>query len=390
MKRLNLILIVAFGISILVGCSKPIVIGYIDNMTGFSGRKGKEFMMAAQIAIEEKNKLGGIKGHKFVLKAVDTEGNLNKALSAMDNFIAQKVFAVIGGPELAEKAQNAKIPLMIVNSRDKVNLPSRDYIFRNVLSYEHEAKVFAKYVYNVMNIKKLAILAVTNSYGLQIVENFKNSYIEEGGVIAIEKYIHHIEDPYSDESDFKEELNAIKGKADVIFIPNPAIENQRILISADELNMKVKFISTSSYADPDVFTEARNLANGVYFSNIPEDLTESTPAREKYEKAFEAKFKLTPSFESINSYDAVRLLIAAIEKTYEEASPEEKASLKLNPEKLKENILNTKDFEGTMLKLSVLPNGEVNKEVGIFKSEFMGFVQQAVYILQDGKLVQVK
>ncbi len=378
------------GILVFFSCAKPVVIGFVDNMSGYTGKKGKNFMMAAQIAIDEANKNGVIKGHKFVLKAIDTKGDEKTALDAMDKLIQQKAVAVIGGINLAEKAQNSKTILMIVNSREKVNVSPADYIFRNVLSYQQEAKLFAKYVYDVMNIKKLAIIVVTNNYGMEILENFKQSFTEAGGVVAVEKYIHHIEDPYTDDSNFEEELKAIKGKADVILIPNGSIENQRILITADELGIKAKFISTSSFYDPDVFSEARNLANEVYFSNVPEDQAEMTPLREKFEKAYEAKFKLSPTFESFNAYDATKLIIAAIQKTYEEATPEEKSALKLDPEKVKQNLLNIKDFDGIMAKLDVLENGEVNKEVGIFKSELMGFVQQAVYMLKDGKLVQIR
>ncbi len=389
MKRL--IFVFFAGMLVLFSCAKPVVIGFVDNMSGYTGKKGNNFRMAAQIAIDEKNKAGGIKGHKLSLRAIDTKGDTKAALEAMDKLIQQKAIAVIGGPELAEKAQSSKTILMIVNSRNKVSISPADLIFRNVLSYEHETKVFAKYVFNVMGIKKIAILAVTNNYGIQVVDSFKKTFVEEGGVVAVEKYIHHIEDPYTDESDFKDELKEIKGKADTIFIPNGPVENQRILISADELGMKVKFISSSSYHDPDVFTpEVGELANGVTFSSVPEELTDIPPARESFEKAFEAKFKLTPIYEAINSYDAVKLLIAAIEKTYDEATAEEKSSFKLDPEKVKQNLLSIKDFDGIMTKLSVLENGEVNREVGIYKSEFLGFVQQAVYLLQDGKLVQVR
>ncbi len=388
MKRL--LVLASLSLVLFFSCAKPIVIGFVDNTTGYTGKRGKNFLMAAQIAIEEVNKSNLIKGHKFVLKAYDTKGDEKAALEAMDKLIQQKAVAVLGGINLAEKAQNSKTILMILNSREKVDVSPSDYIFRNILSYNEEATVFAKYVYNVMNIKKIAIIVVTNKYGTQITESFKKAFTEEGGVIAVEKYIHHIEDPYTDDSDFSEELKAIKGKADVILIPNGSIENQRILITADELGIKAKFISTSSFFDPDVFSEARNLANDVYFSNIPEDNAEMTPLREKFEKAFESKFKLSPSYESFNAYDAVKIITAAIQKTYEEASAEEKSSFKLDPEKIKNNLLSIKDFDGIMGKLEVLPHGEVNKEVGIFKSELMGFVQQAVYMIKDGKLVQIR
>lgn len=369
---------------LLTGCAKPIVIGFVDTMSGYEGKKAKEFMQAAQIAIDEKNKQGGIGGKKLVLKAIDIEGNQNKALQAMDNLIKQNAVAVIGLPILAEKAQNAKIPLLIVNSRDKVPTPTTDYIFRNVLSYEREAEIFGKYVYNVMGVKKIAIISVTNSYATQVLEKFKKSFTEEGGVIAAEQYIREITDPYSDEYYFEDELKAIKGKADVIFIPNPPVENQRILITADELGMKVRFISTSIFGDREVFNEARTLANGVYFSSIPENLEEVTPARANYEKAYKEKYGDIPSYESINSYDGTKLLIYAIEGAYE------KDSDKVNTEKMKDILLNIKDFEGTMFKLSMLPNGEVNREVGIFKSEHMGFVQQEVYMFRDGKLEHIR
>lgn len=366
----------------LVGCSKPISIGFVGPITGYAGKKGKQMMQAIKIAIEEKNAQGGIKGHSIKLEMVDNMENVEKTMAAFDKL--SKTYGIIGPMELAEKAQAAKILLISPASKQNPSTPTRDYIFRNILGYEQQATVFAKYAYSVLNVKKVAILALTNSYSASLAADFKKSFEAEGGKVLV------METAVDGTEDFKDALNKVKSaKADGVYLPNNAKELGNMIVQIREMGISGKLLSSDIFSNPEVFEIARDGANGIYFANSPEDTGDVTPAREAFEKKYEKQWKSKADINAVTAYDSAKLLIAAIEKAYVDGTAQEKSSLNLNKEKIKDAMLAT-SIDGLVGQLTFLPNGDVINDVGIFDSEYLGYVQLGVYRLQDGKLSQVK
>ncbi len=399
MKKI-VIFVLCLMLLFFVNCGKSqnvIKIGFIGPLTGDYANYGIMMSNAAKIAIEEKNSNGGIDGKKIVLIAEDSEGKVEKANSAMEKLVSvDKVFALIGGVfsgeslAIAPRAEAEKILMCSPSATHKALTSKGNFIFRNVLSDELQAIIFAKYAKKVMGLKKVAILYIKNDYSQGLAEDFKENFEKEGGeVVAMETGI-------AGDKDFKTQLTKIKDlKPEALYIPNYVAEMAQILEQKNQLGLNVKVLSADGFSNPEIFDLAKDNALDVIFSNSAED-TSSNISKQNFINKYKNKYKIEPDNFSLNSYDIAWLIINAIETAYNEASQEDKEKLNLNRDRIREIFHSTKDYQGVSGTINFLPNGDASKNVGIYVSEKdeqgkYNYKQIAVYNLNSqGELEKIK
>ncbi len=178
MKKLSLLIVICF----LFACGKQeaIKIGFMGPLTGDAANYGKLMSQAVKIAVEEQNAKGGIGGVKVQLILEDDEGRVEKANPAIEKLASvDKVLGIVGpvfsscALAIAPKCQAEKIVMITPSSTHKALTSMGNFIFRNVLSDELQAKVFAKYVYKYLNLRKVAVLHLKNDYSQGLAEDFR-------------------------------------------------------------------------------------------------------------------------------------------------------------------------------------------------------------------------
>ena len=137
---------------LLFGCGgkQTIKIGFVGPLTGDAANYGKLMSQAVRIAIEEKNAAGGIGGYPVQLVAEDDEGKPEKANAAIEKLSGvDKVWGIVGpvfsscALAIAPKCQADKIVMISPSSTHKALTSVGNFIFRDVLSDELQAIVFA-------------------------------------------------------------------------------------------------------------------------------------------------------------------------------------------------------------------------------------------------------
>ena len=96
--------------------SEPIKIGYLPALTGPSSSTGVGINRGVQLAVDEINKAGGIKGRKIELISRDTQSDPTKAVNAVAELTQRAKVSMIFGPVNSGEAL-AATPLI---ARDKV------------------------------------------------------------------------------------------------------------------------------------------------------------------------------------------------------------------------------------------------------------------------------
>src|SRR5438874_6774474 len=148
MRRLLLSLL---AVSALVACKKqdqgggaparnangPIVIGEVGSMTGTEATFGLSSANGIQLAIDEFNAKGGVKGRQLQVKVLDDQGRPEEAATAATRLISSEhVVALLGEVAstrsmfMAPKAQQAKVPMVTPSSTNPAVTEKGDYIFR--------------------------------------------------------------------------------------------------------------------------------------------------------------------------------------------------------------------------------------------------------------------
>lgn len=370
-------------------------IGFIGPLTGDYANYGIMMSDAVRIAVEEKNASGGIDGKKVVLIAEDSEGRIEKANSAIEKLSSiDRILGLVGGVfsseslAIAPRANAEKIVMCSPSATHKAVTSRGEFVFRNVLSDELQAIVFAKYARNVLKLDRVAVLYIVNDYSQGLAEDFKKEFESLGGRIVA------FETGSPQDRDFKTQLTRIRNSnAEALYIPNYVAEMAQMLDQKAQLGINMRVLSADGFSNPEIFELSGDNALNVLFSNSTEDTSQST-AKADFIKKYTEKYKIAPDAFSLNAYDIAVLLINAIETVYMESSDSDKKTLKLDRNRIREVFHSTADYNGVSGNITFLPNGDASKNVGIFLSEKKNgeyvFTQTGAYKIVDGELIEIK
>lgn len=379
MKKRSLILSGLLGISLfLTGCASnqssgstsskdSIKIGWVGPLTGPTSTDGTLSRNAAQLAIEQFNKDGGVDGEKVELVAEDDQGKPEEALKSVQKLInSDKVTGIVGGgysgpmKTVTPKVQAAKVPMVVAYAVHPDITKGGDYVNRVIYTADVQGKAMADYAVNDLKKKNIAVLYVDIDYGISIYSAFKDEAKKLGANIVIEK-------PFKmGDKDFSSVLTAVKGaKPDALYVVGYYNEAAGIVTQSKELGINAQFLGVDGFDSPKFLELGKENTQGATFTTSFY-ATDAREAVQNFVKAWHDKYKDSePDMLSSQSFDATEVILEAMKKAGKDRG------------KLAKAINETKDFEGTSGKISFNAQHEVVKPV-IFMT------------VKDGKFQYVK
>ncbi|MFT3847925.1 MAG: ABC transporter substrate-binding protein [Propionivibrio sp.] len=368
---LTLAAALAASVSI-VGCSGSstssdvIKIGVFEPLTGANGAGGADEYDGIKLA----NKLfPEVLGKKVQLVVVNNKSDKVEAANAA-TVLAQKekVNAVIGswgsslsmagGPIFAE----AKIPAVAVSATNPAVTKGNDFYFRVCFLDPFQGTVGASYAFNELKAKKVAIIReVSNDYSVGLAKFFVNEFVKLTGD---EKAIVATADYNTGDQDFSAQLTNIKQfEPDAIFAPGNYTESALIIKQARDLGITAKFIGGDTW-DINAFLEVGGPAvEGAVVSTFFANDVPINKTSEAFLKSFRDEYKKEPPAVAALGYDAYLVVLDAI-----------KRANSAEPQKIRDALTQTKDFEGSAGGITI--NAERNADkAAVFKT------------VKDGKFV---
>ena len=352
-----------------------IVIGHFASMTGPQATFGISTDRAIQLAIEEKNAAGGIKGRKIVLKTIDDRGVQSEAQTAVTRLINQENAVAILG-EVASSlslaggpvAQKAKIPMISPSSTNPDVTDVGDYIFRVCFLDDFQGWVAAKFAKENLKATKAAILYDQGqAYSSGLADYFEKAFKQLGGeVVTKQAYT-------GGNLEISAQLQAIKGaNAEVVFVPGYYSDAGTIIRKGRESGITAKFLGGDGWDSEELPKIAGDAINGNFFTNhyAPE---EDRPAVKNFVEKYKAKYKSTPDGLAALGYDAALVLFDAMER-----------SKSLDGKDLRDAIAATKDFTGVTGTFSIDENRNAKKSAVIVEYKD-GKQMMAARIAADAK-----
>jgi len=339
--------------SLLIGaCTKKsneILIGEFGSLTGGEATFGLSTNKGLRMAFDEINAAGGINGKKVKLITVDDQGKNEEAASAVTRLITQdNVVAIIGevassrSKVAAAIAQKYQVPMLTHASTNPDVTKVGDYIFRICFIDPFQGLVMAKFANQNLKAKKAAILRdVKSDYSVGLADVFSSEFKKMGGDLVADLSFQ------SGDIDFKAQLTQIRSKnPDVIFIPGYYTEVGLIAQQARQLGIKSPLLGGDGWDSSKLNEIGKDAVNGNYYSN--HYTTESTDtAVVDFIKKFKAKYNETPDAMAALSYDAAKILAAAIGRAKE-----------VTPKGIRDELAKTTDFPAVTGKITI--NAERN------------------------------
>jgi branched-chain amino acid transport system substrate-binding protein len=336
-------------------------IGFFAPITGPAAVDGTSAKNAVEIGVKEVNGAGGIKGKKVDLIIYDDRLKAEEAVAIANKLIEKdKVAGVVSGSYsgptrvTAPIFQKAGMPMVAgyavhpdVTWDPKAKKPN-DFIFRNGFLGEIEGAAAAEFAVKNLKAKKMSLIFMDNDFGRAISAGFA-AHAEKLGASILTKQMYK----FPGEKDFRPFLTRIKeGNPDLIFAAGYYNEAAAIVRQSKELEIKSTIMGEEGFDSPKFLEIAGPAAEGVIIAtNLDRD--DPRPLVQNFLKSYRQAYGHDADMVGASSYDAFKILVAAIEKAGTDAKAIQKA------------LLETKDYNGLTGKITRFVQGEVIKPVQI-------------------------
>jgi branched-chain amino acid transport system substrate-binding protein len=291
-----------------------ILVGEYGSLTGDGASFGQSSKEGTQLAVDEVNSAGGLLGgRKIRLLIEDDQSKPEEASNAATKLITQdKVVALLG--EVASRrslaaapvAQKYQVPMITPSSTNERVTQVGDYIFRVCFIDPFQGQVLAKFAYNDLKARKIAILKdIQQDYSVGLTDAITKAFTGLGGQVL---------DPVSystGDSDFKAILTQVrKAQPDVLVATGYYPEAAVIVRQARELGMKMPILGGDGWVG-DALKNGREALNNSFISNHysgdnPDAVVQN------FVKAYKARFNREPDAIAALAYDSVKVLADAL------------------------------------------------------------------------------
>jgi branched-chain amino acid transport system substrate-binding protein len=295
-----------------------ILLGHVGSLTGQSATFGLSSDKGIQLAIEELNAKGGVKGKLLALKTYDDEGKPDQAAYVASRLVKQDKVTVLLGEvastrslAMAPIADSEGVPMITPSSTNptvtKQGDKVRPYVFRVCFIDPFQGTVMAKFVRGELKLSRVAVLRdVGNDYSVGLADFFLAKFKELGGTIVTDQSYRE-GDP-----DFKAQLTAIKARnPEAIYVPGYYNDVALIARQARELGMAQPLLGGDGWDSEKLYEIGGKALQGSYFSNhySPED---PAPRIQEFVKRYKEKFGSVPDSLAAQAYDAAKIAGDAI------------------------------------------------------------------------------
>lgn len=332
-----------------------IKIGFFAPITGPAAADGASAQHAVELAVKETNAAGGIKGKKVELIVYDDRLNPQEAVAVANKLIEKdQVVGVVSGSYsgptrvAAPIFAKAGVPMVAGYAVHPDVTKAGESNFRNGYLGTVEGAAAAELAVKALKAKRIAVLSMDNDYGRELGNGFKARAEKLGAtVVSYQAY------KFPGEREFRPFLTRVKeANPDLLFACGYYNEGALITRQAQELGLKIPIVGTEGMDSPKFLELAGPAAEGVMITtNLDRD--DSRPLVQNFLKNYRQAYSIDADMVGASSFDAFKILVAAIEK----AGTDKPAITKA--------LAETKDYNGLTGKISRFIKGEAIKPVQI-------------------------
>ena len=316
-RALNTTLIAAgaFGFS-LSALAADIKLGAAEALSGPASQYGQSIKNGLQLAVDELNAAGGVKGNKISIQFEDEAGKKEQAIDVFKKLIFQDKVLMLFGPTLSNSAQAAdpiaQAAKVVVfgtsNTADGITSIG-DHVFRNSVT---EADVLPETLRVAIKQAKIGKVAVL--YG-------NDDVFTKSGYDAFKKALENLKVPVTTtetfakgDVDFKAQLTKIKANgADAIVLSALIAEGAPIMVQARQLGIDLPFIGGNGMNSVKIFDLAKGKSDNLWVGS-PWALGNQTKENQHFVVAYTQKYKSAPDQFGAQAYDAMNIVATALGK----------------------------------------------------------------------------
>ncbi len=324
-------------------------IGLVASQNGELIPWGTDCINGAQLAIDEANAAGGIDGYKIQLVIEDSASKPEQGKTATEKLVQAGVVGVLGEVSsgitqpMSQVTSEQNLPHIAVGATKTTITDIGPNVFRVCYTDDFQGPVMAKFAYEALGLKKMAIMTDEKQpYSQYLSQTFKDYFVKLGGeIVAEESY-------ESKQTTFTAQLTSIKSKSPQgIFLSGYFTEVGPIVRQAGQLGIKdVEYLGGDGWDSTEIISSGGDAIIGGYFCNHYNE-KEDRPKVKTFLEAWNKKYGKAPGTTmGALGYDAAALMIDAI-----------KRAGKTDKQAVIDALEETTDFDGVSGKITLKGSG---------------------------------
>ena len=371
-RTLVLVLLVAFAAS----CSNPVRIGAVVSRTGAAAGYGERVTRGFDLAVDEINGAGGVRGRGIALSYRDDATNPDVGLAAARDLVDRDRVPVVLGAvsslvtlRLADYCEQRRIVLVSPSASAPQLTEAGEFVFRTYPSDVLEASAMAEFSRD-LGLDRVAVLFVDNDYGRSLTEVLESRFAAAGGSSA--GRFPFVEGSEASLGRAVSALLAAKPRG--LYAPSYTADLATALLMLRRAGARPIVMGASSIAD-EITRLARPAAEDLVVprpSFSPED---DDPAVRAFVSRYRQAYGESPDVYAAHAYDTVKLLAVAADRagTWE-------------ADALRKSLLAVDNFEGVTGRMAFDPKGDVIQYPRLWLVRGGEFVPYDRYLENGGAL----
>jgi branched-chain amino acid transport system substrate-binding protein len=277
--------------------AQDIKVGLIAGMSGPGASYGASMRQGIEMALQEINDAGGIKGRKLTLDVADDASDPAQSVLAMQRLVNDQVDIVVGGwgssQVLAnmEVAERAGMPYIVAGaSNPRITTSRNKWTFRILTNDNGHATRLADIATGLLHMIRIAVINDSNDYGVGARDIFV-ARLKELGVTPVD-----IESYQTNDKDFTAQLTHIAAaNADGIAVLGTLPAAPAIMNQARDLGIDGRFMGAAGLSNEAI----------AYFFPTLDDAAKAWTI--KYEAMFKRAAQAPRPSQAAPSYRAMKM-----------------------------------------------------------------------------------
>ena len=271
--------------------SEPIVVGVSGPLTGPNAQYGAAWKKGFDLAIEEINGKGGVRGRKLAYEFQDTQADPKQTVIVAQKFVADPRIVI----ELGDFSSTASMAASSIYQRaglvqfgftnsNPAFTDGGDFMWSSSVTQKSASPVLADFA-KELGVSKVAVMHLNTDWGKASHDLFAAHAQEIGlDVVSVESYA-------ADEKNFADTLTRVReAKPDGMVLFSYQTDGAQIAQQMAKLDLKLPIIAGASLQSPQFVALAGKAAEGAYIKGefFPDD---PRPEVQTFVKAYQSEIQ---------------------------------------------------------------------------------------------------